>query len=130
MRKVYILTKKQNNASIILTGNTGNRVRFEFKGGSVFQNIMPSFITENQYEQELLEKSAYFQNGIIKLSQIISENTNKNMVDNKLIPVGEVTRPSEAILWVADNLQIKATSGIRALETARKHGYNFPNLKA
>jgi hypothetical protein len=130
MRKVYILNRKQNNASIILTGNTGNRVRFEFKGGSVFQNIMPSFITDNQYEQELLEKSAYYHNGLIKLSQIIPDGTSKNVVDNKLIPVAEVTRPSEAILWVADNLQVKATSGIRALEAARKRGYNFPNLKA
>jgi hypothetical protein len=129
MRKVYILNRKQNNASIILTGNTGNRVRFEFKGGSVFQNIMPSFITDNQYEQDLLEKSAYFQNGVIKLSQIIPNGPAKQ-ANTKLIPVEEVTRPSEAILWVADNLQVKATSGVRALEAARKHGYDFPNLKA
>ena len=131
MRKIYILNKKQNTVSFILAGASGNRVRYEFKGGSVLQNIRPSFITDNLYEQELLEKSAYFQNGTIKLSQVIDDKPSRSSSPaKKLVKVDDVTTPSEAIAWVADTLKLKTTSGLRALETARKHGYDFPHLKA
>lgn len=124
-RKIYALRAKQNSSSIILTGKSGNRVRFEFSNGSVIQRIPATFMTENEYYQTLLEESEYMKRGIIFIKQVIGEEKPKKPV---LKAVPEITQVKEAILWIAETFGDKVTSGRQAVEYAKKKGYEFPNL--
>lgn len=126
MIKTYILNAKQNNASLILTGKSGNSVRYNFTGGNIMLNTPPSFASENPYYQNLLEESELFKTGKVSLRY----TANAAKTPAKLQPVNGVRDARAAIEWCADNLNEKATTGRRALELARKAGFYFPEYDA
>lgn len=123
-RKVYAMTGRMNNASIILTGKTGNRVRMEFQNGSAAQNVPATFMTENEYYQYLLESSDYFKRGLIKIKQVIDTGDVKKP---SIVKLEKKSVPSvkDAIQWIADTFGEKVTSGHMAVELAKKKGYNL-----
>ena len=137
-RKVYIWTKKQNNASIILQ-DKGVRIRYDFANGSVIQQIPATFITENEYYQRILEESELYQNGTIRIRQIIPLlsqeeriQKEKDMLESQkksMTPVSGIKSAKSAMDWVANQLEEKATSGLKAVEIAKKHGYYFPDFQ-
>lgn len=133
-RKVYIWTPKQNNASIILEEN-GVRVRFDFANGSVIQQQPATFVTENEYYQKLLEESDLFKNGTIRIRQIIpllskeEQKARQESQAREMTPVSGIRSVKSAMDWVANQFEEKATSGVKAIEIAKKHGYYFPDLK-
>ena len=127
MRKVYGWMPRQNSASIILTGKGGNRVRYDFTGGSVMQNVNATFMTDNEYFQQLLEDSDYVKKGLVRVKQVIkSESTT---LKRELTAVEDVVSARLAIEWVANTFGEQTTSKATAVEAARKRGYYFPNLK-
>lgn len=126
MRKVYQWTLKQNSASIIIQDKGGNRVRYNFTGGSVIQGDQPTFVTSNEYYQNLLENSDYFKKRIVKVKQVI--DTKKEDRKN-LIPNPDVVSARLAIEFVADQFGKQATNKAMAIEIAERNGYYFPNLK-
>ena len=127
MRKVYGWMPRQNSASIILTGKGGNRVRYDFTGGSVMQNVNATFMTDNEYFQQLLEDSDYVKKGLVRVKQVIkSESTT---LKRELTAVDDVVSARLAIEWVANTFGEQTTSKATAVEAARKRGYYFPNLK-
>lgn len=131
MRKIYEMTSKQNNVSIILSGKGGNRVRYNFTGGSVIANVLPCFQTENQYEQSLLEGSEYFRRGLVKLRQVV-DNAPKQAATTTggdEVLVSGVSNARQAMEWVANELGEKTTSGRQAVEAARKRGFVFEDYK-
>lgn len=129
MRKIYALNARQNNSSFILTGKTGNRVRYDFTNGSVVQNVLATFMTENKYYQTLLEESEYFKRNLVKLVQSIPTKSDLvKKVKKKaetLEPVEGISTVKEAILWIADKFGEKVTTGRQAVELARKKGYDL-----
>lgn len=136
-RKVYAWTLKQNNVSLVLTGKTGCRVRYDFSGGSIIQQIPATFVTENEYYQKLLEDSDLFQRGTVRIKQVIpildkeeaekKEKEAKSEVATNLTPVNGIRTAKSAMDWVANQFGEKTTSGLRAIEAAKKHGYYFPD---
>lgn len=130
MRKIYALNARQNNSSFILTGKTGNRVRYNFTNGSVIQNVLATFMTENKYYQTLLEESDYFKRGLVKLKQSIPTEKDRVEAEKKreaeqLKPVEGIKNVKEAILWIAETFGEKVTTGRQAVELARKKGYDL-----
>ena len=123
MKKKYILTARQNTASIILTGKTGNRVRFNFTNGSVIQNQPASFVTENAYYQKLLEESEYYKKGVVRVGAVFRDAVTKAAESSATETVHGIKSAKDAIEWVANKFGEKVTSGARAIEYARKHGY-------
>lgn len=125
-RKVYALKARQNSSSIILTGQTGNRVRYDFANGSVISNQPATFVTSNPYYQKLLEESEYVKRGVIFIKQVIEEA--EPVKKPHLTPVEGVHQVKDALLWIAETFGEKVTTARQAIEYARKKGYSFPNL--
>lgn len=128
MNKTYILNAKQNNSSLILTGKSGNTVRFNFTGGNVMLNTLPTFSTENKYYQDLMESSELFKTGKVSLRNVVPAMGFRRAAE--LTPVNGIRDARQAIEWCADNLSEKATTGRKALELAKKAGYYFPEYDA
>lgn len=137
-RKVYIWAQRQNNVSIILQDKKV-RVRFDFTNGSVIQQIPATFMTENEYYQKLIEESELFRNGTIRIRQIIPILSKEEQIQKEkerledqtreMTPVSGIRSAKSAMDWVANQFEEKATSGLKAVEIAKKHGYYFPDYK-
>ena len=129
-RKIYALRDSKNSASFILEGKGGVRVRYNFSGGSVLQNIPATFISENQYCQTLLEASDLFKKGVIYCKQVVLTDDEKKVSENrKLDEVLGVSTASQAINYIADKFGEKVVSGREAVQFGASHGFCFPELK-
>lgn len=69
MRKLYKYLAKSNSISFTLVGKTGNEVRYTFEGNAI-TGVNPTLSTDNEYYQKLLEESALFRRGVIRIARV------------------------------------------------------------
>ena len=129
--KTYRISKPCNNFSFVLQDKGGNRQRYVFTGGSVLNNVPARLVLETQYSQDLLEKSAPFKDGYVKLERV--DNGGETAVsglpaDTPKTTVPEVDSPEKLLEWVATELEKPYQQPKAALAYAEKQGYVFPNL--
>lgn len=119
--------QRKNYASFVLTGKTGNTVRYNFTGGNALGNVPARLTLGNEYCQQLLEESELFKSGVIRLERTDS----KPVVTQKpkYIDVADVKTVSQAVDFVANTWGATVKTAKQAKDFANKHGYDFPNLK-
>lgn len=135
--KLYRMTLRRTYARVIIKGETGNEVIYEFTNGNPVSGVPAKCILKGEYEQNLLEKSDYFKSGIVKLEKVTEDATEKEDADideaenagDDMIVVEDVKTVNEAIAYVADNIGEKTTNARQARDIAKKNGIVFPNLK-
>lgn len=131
MRKIYkIADKPRNNASFYLVAN-GMRIKYNFNGGNVIANVAPTFTTENQFYQKVLEDSDLFKNGIIKVYKTIKTAEDDKPKEDPVPqtdPIEEVKTIADAIDYIADKYGKKLTSSTQVKAFAKEQGISFPNL--
>lgn len=127
--KTYRITKPCNNFSFVLQGKDGNRQRYVFEGGSVLNNVPARLVLKTQYSQELLENSAPFKDGYVKLERVDNGGETPTQEPKKdPVRVEEVDSPEKLLEWVATELEKPYQQPKAALGYAEKQGYTFPNL--
>ncbi len=137
MIKTYRYNKLQNNAYHMLTGNSGNTVRYNFTNGNVLHRRLPELTLRNKYAQDLLESSDLFKTGLVTLTQTIKEagdeeasvQTKKPVEAKPANTVSEVTTPDELLVYVNENYGKSFTQPAKALAFAAGKGIAFPNLE-
>lgn len=146
--KLYKMTLRRTYARIIIKGETGNEVIYEFTNGNPINSTPARCLVRGEYEQNLMEKSQYFKNGIIKLERVTNTEEDEDDDDTSgeaeetvanselgtgagsgLEEVSDVKTVTEAIAYVADHFEEKATTAKQAKDIAEKFGVSFPNLK-
>lgn len=138
MIKTYRYNKLQNNAYHVLTGNSGNTVRYNFANGNVLHRRLPELTLRNKYAQDLLESSDLYKNGLVSLTQTIKEAGDDDTdVQTKPVKtetksgstVSDVTTPDELLVYVNENYGKSYTQPAKALAFAAGKGITFPNLE-
>ena len=141
MLKVYQLNQKRNNSAFILYGKGGNAVQYMFKGGNVVTSTPATFITSNEYYQNLLEESELFKKGVVKLDpKCAMEEAQLKAMEAKakaeweaklaaMEQVEDVKTVAQAIAFVAERFGEVAKTAKQAKEIAEKNGVNLVNLK-
>lgn len=147
MRKIYRLSKMQNNFSFILTGKGGNQVRYNFVG-NVIANVPARLTLTGKYYQDLLESSEPFLRGQVVLERSIADASDMEVVSeekksskkstpteltdpqgNKLEPIADVHTLTEAINYLASVYGETVKSRQAVVMVAADHGISFPNMK-
>ena len=137
--KLYRMTLRRTYARIIIKGETGNEVIYEFANGNPANSTPAKCLLHGEYEQNLLEKSDFFLNGLVKLEKVTEtedEKTQREKAEaerqaayDALEKVEDVKTVTEAIAYVAEHFDEKTTTARQAKEVAEKNGVTFPNLK-
>lgn len=131
MRKIYkICDQPRNNASFYLVYD-GLRIKYDFRNGNVIANLPPTFATENEFYQKVLEESDLYKKHIVKIFKTIkTEADNKPKVEE--VPdatTDDVRTIADAIDYIADKYGKKLTTSSAVMRFAKEQGISFPNLK-
>lgn len=145
MIKTYKLNARMNNAHIVLTGKSGNKVIYDFTDGNVVTNTPARIVLYSKYDQDLLEASDAFKTKTITLEKVEltkeDEEERKKVMEARAKAEAEevandgnevavsVTSVTEAINYVAEKWGEVAKTAKQAKEIALAHGVEFPNLK-
>lgn len=131
-RKIYkIADKPRNNASFYLVAD-GLRIKYNFTGGNVIANVAPTFTTENEFYQKVLEDSDLFKNKVVKIYQTIETEADKQPKEDpepQADPIDDVKTIADAIDYIADKYGKKLTSSAEVKAFAKEQNISFPNLK-
>ena len=133
------MTLRRTYARIIIKGETGNEVIYEFTNGNPTNSTPAKCLLRGKYEQDLLEKSDYFINGLVKLEKVTEtedEKTQREKAEAERVAAYEalekeegIKTVTEAIAYVAEHFGEKTTTARQAKEVAERNGVTFPNLK-
>lgn len=133
--KTYRMNLKRTYARIIIKGESGNEVVYEFNNGNPAASIPAKCIIKGEYEQELLENSEYMKKRIVALERVDETEEEKSAREEELRRKASLEKEpniktvTEAINYVAEHFDAKATTARQALSIAEKNGVTFPNLK-
>lgn len=129
--KVYKLNQPKNTATFQLTTNHGRMtVGYEFKGGNQTTKVPATCTLKNEFYQQILENSAIFKNGIVKIDRILEEKKADSKKEEKTtLAVEEITSPDQAIEYVFNHWGTVVKTGKQAATIAAKKGVTFPNMK-
>jgi hypothetical protein len=85
---------------------------------------------KNEFYQQILENSAIFKNGIVKIDRILEEKKADSKKEEKTtLAVEEITSPDQAIEYVFNHWGTVVKTGKQAATIAAKKGVTFPNMK-
>jgi hypothetical protein len=129
--KVYKLNQPKNTATFQLTTNHGRMtVGYEFKGGNQTTKVPATCTLKSEFYQQILENSAIFKNGIVKIDRILEEKKADSKKEEKTtLAVEEITSPDQAIEYVFNHWGTVVKTGKQAATIAAKKGVTFPNMK-
>lgn len=128
--KVYKLNQPKNSASFTLTTNHGRMaVGYEFKGGNQTTKVAATCTLTSEFYQQLLENSALFKNGVVKLERVFEKKEGGKVEKPKLKEVDGITSPDQAIQYVFENWGAVVKTAKEAVRIAKAKGVGFPNLK-
>ena len=129
--KVYKLNQPKNTATFQLTTNHGRMtVGYEFKGGNQTTKVPATCTLKSEFYQQILENSAIFKNGIVKIDRVLEEKKADPKKDAKTtLAVEEITSPDQAIEYVFNHWGTVVKTGKQAATIAAKKGVTFPNMK-
>lgn len=127
-RKIYKLNMRQNQASFVLTGKSGNQVRYNFTQGNAAVNYPATCTLTDLYCQQLLEQSELFKRGVVRLEKTYDEEPAK-VAEPELVAVDSVKSVADAVEYVANTWGEVVKTARQAKEAAEKHGVAFVNLK-
>lgn len=103
-------------------------VCYNFQDGNPITNVPARLTLDNKFAQELLENSPIFKRRVVTLERIITDEPQKK-VTKELKHVKEVTNVAMAVDYIANTYGAKVKNTNQAVEFAKKHGFDFPNLK-
>lgn len=127
-RKTYKLQMRQNQASFVLQGKSGNQVRYNFTQGNAATNYPATLTLNDEYCQQLLEDSELFKRGVVRIEKVWADEAPvKN--EPKLTAVEGVKTVADAVEYVANTWGEVVKTARQAKEAAEKHGVEFVNLK-
>ena len=119
---------RQNQASFVLQGKSGNQVRYNFTQGNAATNYPATLTLNDEYCQQLLEDSELFKRGVVRIEKVWADEAPvKN--EPKLTAVEGVKTVADAVEYVANTWGEVVKTARQAKETAEKHGVEFVNLK-
>ena len=131
--KIYKLNQKKNVAIFDIPVNNGKMmVTFTFKDANQFMANMPARCTlRGEFYQNLLESTAMFKSGVIKLERVIDDSPKKKVADDEpqKQQIDSITSPDQAIEYVFNTWGIVVKNGKQAAKIASQKGVEFPNLK-
>lgn len=137
--KVYRMNLRRTYARVIVEGNGGEKAVFEFTNGNPVASVPARCILKNAYYQDILENSEIFNTGKISLESVTETADEKAQREAEaaaeakrlasMVQVESVKNVTEAIAYVAENFNEKATTARAAKAIAEKNGVLFPNLK-
>jgi hypothetical protein len=129
--KVYKLNQPKNTATFQLTTNHGRMtVGYEFKGGNQTTKVPATCTLKSEFYQQILENSAIFKNGIVKIDRVLEEKKADPKKEAKTtLAVEEITSPDQAIEYVFNHWGTVVKTGKQAATIAAKKGVTFPNMK-
>lgn len=124
-----------NNISHILTGQSGNTVRFNFTHGNTITKKLPELTLRGKYYQELLEASDLFKTGLVRCTRVIEEDSDKEEEVEEEMPseekqvteVPSVKTDAELIAYINENYGKDFRTVSSALKYAAKESISFPN---
>lgn len=119
---------RQNQASFVLQGKSGNQVRYNFTQGNAATNYPATLTLNDEYCQQLLEDSELFKRGVVRIEKVWADEAPvKN--EPKLTAVEGVKTVADAVEYVANTWGEVVKTARQAKEAAEKHGVEFVNLK-
>ena len=137
--KLYRFNPRRTYARVILKGESGNEVIYEFVNGNPIASIPARCLLRGQYEQELLEKSDLVKNKIVSLEKVTESEdevaarekaeAERKAKEDKMEKVDDVVSVMDAINYVAEHFDEKAKNAREAKDIAYKNGVLFPNLR-
>lgn len=128
--KIYKLDQKKNSATFSLSANNGKmQIEYTFKDGNQLTRTPARCTLRNEFYQSVLEGSALFQNGVIKLERTIKDETKAETKGSEYKDVDDITSPEQAIEYVFNTWGLVVKTAKQAKSFANKKGYDFPNLK-
>ena len=132
-KKIYKLNMRQNQASFVLQGKSGNQVRYNFTQGNAAVSYPAKLTLHDEYCQQLLESSELFKRGVVQLEKVEEDEKSavKVVVEKtpKMEVVESVKTVAEAVEYVANEWGEVVKTARQAKEAAEKHGVAFPNLR-
>ena len=139
MKKVYRLNQQRNSATFVLQGKSGNNCFYSVQHGNVLTNVKPRLTLENEYYQDLLEKSQMFKDKVVVLERVIEDAAPvakapevKKETENqgpKYKDVESVKTVAQAVDFIANTFGAQVKTAKQAQDFAHTRGYHFPNLK-
>lgn len=138
--KTYRLRTNMNNVSHVLTGKSGNTVRYNFTNGNVATSKQPTLTLRQKYSQDLLESSDLFRSGSVVLDQTIEEPSDRiqrsdtyekddeEAVNDIEVVVADVQSVADAVEYIANNYGKKVTGARGVISFANKNKLSFPNM--
>lgn len=135
MIKTYVYNRVMNNISHILTGQSGNTVRFNFTHGNTITKKLPELTLRGKYYQELLEGSELFKTGLVRCTRKIEEESDKEeevkeevaSEEKQVVEVSSVKTDAELIAYINENYNKDFRTVASALKFAAKESISFPN---
>lgn len=128
MKKIYRI-KGKTSVNFTLATNGGKlRVGYQFKDGNPMMNIPAKLALDNEFAQDLLESSPLFKNHVVELERVVKEEVKKDE-DSKLTPIKNVTNVAQAVDYIANTYGVAVKTTMQAVDFARKHGFEFVDLK-
>lgn len=133
--KTYRMNLKRTYARIIVKGETGNEVVYEFTNGNPAGSIPAKCTIRGEYEQNLLEGSDLFKRRIVALesvSETASEKEARLEEERRkasMLQEPEIKTVTEAINYVAEHFDVAAKTASQAKAIAEQNGVCFPNLR-
>lgn len=132
-KKIYKLNMRQNQASFVLQGKSGNQVRYNFTQGNAAVSYPAKLTLHDEYCQQLLESSELFKRGVVQLEKVEEDEKSAAKVVVEKTPKMEVVESvktvAEAVEYVANEWGEVVKTARQAKEAAEKHGVAFPNLR-
>ncbi len=139
MIKTYIYTQPMNNISHVLTGQSGNTVRFNFTNGNILTKKQPELTLKGKYFQDLLENSELMQKGLVRLIRTVEEDCDKVDADKKTEgapsqvdgkeEVPSVKSTDELIAYINERFGKDYRTLASAMKCASTNNIIFPNYE-
>jgi len=122
---------RQNQASFVLQGKSGNQVRYNFTQGNAATNYPATLTLTDEYCQMLLESSELFKRGVVRIEKVFKDEKPAVVAPavSNLKEVDSVKTVADAVEYVANEWGEVVKTSRQAKEAAERHGVSFPNLK-
>lgn len=131
MIKIYKYNQLRNTVKIDICSKGGLRGTLVFDQGNVFTKEFPTVQVRTAFWQQAIEDSKLFKTGMIKLVQVIKEESDedeKPVQADSYKAIEEVDSVEKAIDYLASKFGVVAKTRVRVINEAHKHGVDFPNM--
>lgn len=128
-----------NNISHVLTGQSGNTVRFNFTNGNILTKKQPELTLKGKYFQDMLENSELVQKGLVRLVRTVEEESDKietttesksaSSLNNEKEEVLSVKSTDELIAYVNERFSKDYRTLASAMKCASASNIIFPNYE-